>query len=44
LRGIIRVEGDVLTLSFNGIEQPLPTAFEGAGKGTHGEVYRRVRR
>src|SRR5262249_39134114 len=44
LRGIIRVEGDLLKLSFKETDQPWPTAFEGAGKGQHGEVYRRVGR
>jgi uncharacterized protein (TIGR03067 family) len=44
LRGIIRVEGDLLKLSFKETDQPWPTAFEGAGKGLHGEAYRRTRR
>lgn len=43
--GIWRVEGDVLTLTYyTGNDDRCPTAFEGPGKGTVVEVYRRVRR
>lgn len=44
-RGIWRVEGDVMTMTYNpGANTPLPTTFEGQGKGRIVEVYRRVRR
>jgi uncharacterized protein (TIGR03067 family) len=42
--GIYKVEGDTLTLCYNSGNTNKPTAFEGAGKGTFTEVYKRVRR
>jgi hypothetical protein len=43
-RGLWRVEGDVLTMTYNPFPAPLPTAFEGPGKGQIVEVYRRIGR
>ena len=42
--GIYRVEGDTLTLCYNSGSQNRPTSFDGPGKGSFTEVYKRVRR
>lgn len=42
-RGIWRVQGDTFWMSYNYGKQPLPTAFEGQGKGQMVEVYVRAR-
>lgn len=39
--GVYKVEGDTLTLSYNSGTN-LPTAFDGPGKGSINEVYKRV--
>jgi uncharacterized protein (TIGR03067 family) len=41
--GIWRLEGDTLTLCYNSFGLGRPTAFEGPGKGTFTEVYRRIK-
>src|SRR5438477_608592 len=42
--GIYKVEGDTLTLCYNGRGRLVrPTAFDGPGKGDITEVYKRVR-
>lgn len=43
-RGIWRVEGDVLTITYNSIDEPLPAGFDGGKEGSIVEVYRRLRR
>jgi hypothetical protein len=43
-RGVYRVVGDTLTLSYSPAFMPRPTAFHGPGKGLYTEVYKRVRR
>jgi uncharacterized protein (TIGR03067 family) len=44
-QGIWRVEGDTLTLCYNGAAaRGRPTSFDGPGKGTFTEVYRRVKK
>jgi uncharacterized protein (TIGR03067 family) len=40
--GIWRIEGDTLTLCYNGSTGGRPTSFDGPGKGTFTEVYKRV--
>jgi uncharacterized protein (TIGR03067 family) len=42
--GIYRVEGDTLTLCYNSGSHNRPTAFDGPGKGTFIEHYKRVGR
>lgn len=42
--GIYKVDGDTLTLCYNGAGSGRPTAFEGQGKGSFTEVYKRVGR
>jgi uncharacterized protein (TIGR03067 family) len=42
-RGIYKIEGDVLILSYNVGAGPRPTAFEGQGRGEHVESHKRRR-
>jgi hypothetical protein len=41
--GVLRVEKDVLTLSYSSTDEPMPTGFEGDRQGSIIEVYRRVK-
>lgn len=42
--GILRVEKDVLTLTYSSTDDPMPTGFDGDRQGDFVEVYRRVGR
>jgi uncharacterized protein (TIGR03067 family) len=43
-KGIYKIDGDTLTICYNPAGRDRPTAFEGVGRGTFTEVYKRVRR
>lgn len=40
--GIFRIDGDTLTLCYNGAGSGRPSSFDGPGKGTFTEVYKRM--
>ena len=42
--GVLRVEKDVLTLTYSSTADPMPTGFDGDRQGDFVEVYRRVER
>src|SRR3954452_14202870 len=42
-RGIYKIEGDVLTLTYNVAAGPRPTSFEPGGSGQSTDTYRRSR-
>ena len=42
-RGIYKIEGDVLTLTYNVAAGPRPTSFEPGGRGQSTDTYRRQR-
>jgi uncharacterized protein (TIGR03067 family) len=42
--GVLRLEKDVLTLTYSSTGDPMPTGFDGDRRGDFVEVYRRVKR
>jgi hypothetical protein len=42
--GVLRVEKDVLKLTYSSTDAPMPTGFDGDRRGEFVEVYRRVKR
>jgi hypothetical protein len=42
--GVLRIEKDILTLTYSPTNAPMPTGFDGDRRGDFVEVYRRVRR